>query len=343
MNIRDRRGIHRAAGQSLENAKGDPGKILLIYLGIVTALSLVVAVASVLLSNRIADTGGLGNLGLRSVLSTAKTVLPLVQSLVFLGLEMGHTTMALRISRGESVSKDTLFGGFRRFFPLLRAKLALGFIYMGLAMVSLYLSVYLFLMLPASTEFYSIMTPVMESLSAQGGVVTQEAIMSLDQTALTAAYDALIPLFLIFALVFALVFVPAHYRYRMVTYRLIDHPRPGVLRALFESRVMMRRNRFALFRLDLQLWWFYALQVLITAVCFGDMLLPMFGIMLPISSTASDFLFLGLSLALQFAGYYFCMNRVAVTYATAYGALLPKEEEAQEPPKPAAVPWKDQY
>lgn len=343
MNIRDRRGIHRAAGQSLENAKGDPGKILLIYLGIVTALSLVVAVASVLLSNRIADTGGLGNLGLRSVLSTAKTVLPLVQSLVFLGLEMGHTTMALRISRGESVSKDTLFGGFRRFFPLLRARLSLAFIYMGLAMVSLYLSVYLFLMLPASTEFYSIMTPVMESISARGGVVTQEAIMSLDQTALTAAYDALIPMFLIFALVFALVFVPAHYRYRMVTYRLIDHPRPGVLRAFFESRVMMRRNRFALFRLDLQLWWFYALQVLITAVCFGDMLLPMFGIMLPISSTASYFLFLGLSLALQFAGYYFCMNRVAVTYATAYGALLPKEEEAQEPPKPAAVPWKDQY
>lgn len=343
MNIRDRRGIHRAAGQSLENAKGDPGKILLIYLGIVTALSLVVAVASVLLSNRIADTGGLGNLGLRSVLSTAKTVLPLVQSLVFLGLEMGHTTMALRISRGESVSKDTLFGGFRRFFPLLRARLALGFIYMGLAMVSLYLSVYLFLMLPASTEFYSIMTPVMESISAQGGVVTQEAIMSLDQTALTAAYDALIPMFLIFALVFALVFVPAHYRYRMVTYRLIDHPRPGVLRALFESRVMMRRNRFALFRLDLQLWWFYALQALITAVCFGDMLLPMFGITLPVSSTASYFLFLGLSLVLQFAGYYFCMNRVAVTYATAYGALLPKEEEAQEPPKPAAVPWKDQY
>lgn len=343
MNIRDRRGIHHEACQSLANAKGDPKKILLIYLGIVTALSLSVAALSMILSDRINDTGGLGNLGLRSVLSTAKTVLPMVQSLVFLGLEMGHTTMALRVSRGESVSKDILFGGFRRFFPLLRAKLSLGFIYLGLAMVSLYLSIYLFLMLPASTEFYAIMMPVMESISAQGGVLTQEAIVSLDQAAITTAYDALIPLFLIFALVFALVFIPAHYRYRMVIYRLIDHPRPGVLRALFESRVMMRRNRFALFRLDLGLWWFYALQALILAVCYGDMLLPLLGITLPMSSTASYFLFLGLSLALQFAGFYFCMNRVAVTYATAYGALLPKEEEAQQPPKPAAVPWNDQY
>ena len=32
MNIRDRQAIHHAAGQSLENAKGEPQKILLVYL-----------------------------------------------------------------------------------------------------------------------------------------------------------------------------------------------------------------------------------------------------------------------------------------------------------------------
>ena len=108
MNIRDRRAIHHAAGQSLANAKGNPKRILLIYLGIITAFSLASSLVSVLLSNRIADTGGLSNMGLRSVLSTAQTVLPLVQSLVFLGLEMGYCIVALRIARGEEFSQDTL-------------------------------------------------------------------------------------------------------------------------------------------------------------------------------------------------------------------------------------------
>ena len=69
MTIRDRGAIHNKAQESLANAKGDPKKILLIYLGIVTALSVVVAVFSVVLSNRIDETGGLSNMGLRSVLS----------------------------------------------------------------------------------------------------------------------------------------------------------------------------------------------------------------------------------------------------------------------------------
>ena len=70
MNIRDRRAIHHAAGQRLAQTQGDARKILLIYLGIVTALSMAVAVISVVLSSRISNTGGLSNMGLRSVLST---------------------------------------------------------------------------------------------------------------------------------------------------------------------------------------------------------------------------------------------------------------------------------
>ena len=103
MNIRDRRAIHRSAANSLAQAQGEPKKILLIYLAIVTVLSLTGSVVSVLLSDRIANTGGLGNMGLRSVLSTAKTVLPLIQSLVLLGLEVGYCDVGLRISRGESL------------------------------------------------------------------------------------------------------------------------------------------------------------------------------------------------------------------------------------------------
>lgn len=336
MSIRNRRAIHQTADQSLVNAKGDPKQLLLLYLLIVTGLSLAASVISVLLSNRIADTGGLGNMGLRSVLSTAKAVLPLAQSLIFLGLEMGYCTAALNISRGEQFSRDTLFGGFRRFFPLLRAQILLGFLYFGVAMISLYPSVYIFLLLPMSKGFYDVMTPLMESAS----VLTEPLI--LDEATMAAATEAMMPVFWIFAAMFLLLFIPIHYNYRLAVYRLIDQPRPGALRALRESRSMMRRNRFALFRLDLDLWWFYVLQALIMILCYGDMLLPLVGIALPWSETASYFIFLSLSLLLQFVVYYCFMNRVAVTYATAYGTLLPTGHPKESAPA-SAHPWQNQY
>ena len=334
MNIRDRSAIHQTAEHSLANAKGDPKKILLIYLAIITGLSLAVAGVSILLSNRIADTGGLGNMGLRSVLSTAKSVLPLVQSVILLGLEMGYYTMALNITRGEPISNDTLFGGFRRFFPLLRAQILLSFLYLGLGLLAVYPGAYIFLMLPISEGFYEVLTPIMESASQLTGTVT------IDEASMIAVSEAMEPALWIMGGLFLLLFIPTSYRYRMVTFRLIDQSRPGALRAMRESRAMMHRNRFALFRLDLRLWWFYALQGLTVALCYSDMLLPMFGITLPWSESVSYFVFLCLSLLVQFVGYYLFMNRVSVTYATAYGALLPKEQ----PKEPTPVnPWQDQY
>lgn len=334
MNIRDRSAIHQTAEHSLANAKGDPKKILLIYLAIITGLSLAVAGVSILLSNRIADTGGLGNMGLRSVLSTAKSVLPLVQSVILLGLEMGYYTMALNITRGEPISNDTLFGGFRRFFPLLRAQILLSFLYLGLGLLAVYPGAYIFLMLPISEGFYEVLTPIMESASQLTGTVT------IDEASMIAVSEAMEPALWIMGGLFLLLFIPTSYRYRMVTFRLIDQSRPGALRAMRESRAMMHRNRFALFRLDLSLWWFYALQGLTVALCYSDMLLPMLGITLPWSESVSYFVFLCLSLLVQFAVYYFFMNRVSVTYAAAYGALLPKEQ----PKEPTPVnPWQDQY
>ena len=334
MNIRDRSAIHQTAEHSLANAKGDPKKILLIYLAIITGLSLAVAGVSILLSNRIADTGGLGNMGLRSVLSTAKSVLPLVQSVILLGLEMGYYTMALNITRGEPISNDTLFGGFRRFFPLLRAQILLSFLYLGLGLLAVYPGAYIFLMLPISEGLYEVLTPIMESASQLTGTVT------IDEASMIAVSEAMEPALWIMGGLFLLLFIPTSYRYRMVTFRLIDQSRPGALRAMRESRAMMHRNRFALFRLDLSLWWFYALQGLTVALCYSDMLLPMLGITLPWSESVSYFVFLCLSLLVQFVVYYLFMNRVSVTYATAYGALLPKEQ----PKEPTPVnPWQNQY
>lgn len=336
MTIRDRDAIFHTAGQRLDSNRAQAQRVLLFFLAITTALTVAVSLISVLLSDRISETGGLRNMGLRSVLSTGQNVLPLIQSAVLLGLQMGYTTMCLHISRGEPIPGDTLLGGFRRFFPLLISQLLLGLIYTGVAFMSIYAGTYLFMLLPASDRFYEILSPVLNSAT----VLSDAAV--LDEATIAAAVQAMVPMLGISAALFLLVFIPMHYRYRMVIYRLIDQPRPRALAALRESRFMMRRNRLALFRLDLRLWWYYLLQVLMVVVLYGDTLLALLGIFLPMSGTAA-FLFMGLSLALQWAVSWFFMNRVEVTYALAYDALLPKEQEVQPSPQPPAVPWQNQY
>ena len=337
MNIRDRRTLHHVAKQKLADAQGDSKKILLIYLGVITALSLGASILSVVLSNRIANTGGLGNMGLRSALSTAKALLPLAQSLVLLGLELGYCAVALKIIRGESFSNDTLFGGFRRFFPYLRMQVLLGAIYFTVAFMSVYASTYIFLMLPVSKKFTELATPLMESVSILNSTVT------FDEATMMTLTEAMMPMMWIFIGMFLLVFIPLHYQYRMAVYRLIDQPKPGALRAVLESRMMMRRNRFALLQLDLNFWWFYVMQAVIMIICYGDMILIWLGITLPWSATVSYFLFLSLSLIVQFAVYYFSMNRIAATYAAAYESLLPNEIKSQDEPKSPTVPWQNQY
>ena len=86
--------------------------------------------------------------------------------------------------------------------------------------------------------------------------------------------------------------------------------------------------------MDLSLWWFYAALLVISLVCYGDLLLPLLGISFPWTDTVSYYLFYILSLALQFALYVFATNRVNAVYAVAYDALM---EDLPQPNLPAQI------
>lgn len=336
MTIRDRRAMEQTARERLAAGQDQLQPLLLIYLAIITGLSLAASILTVVLTDRIADTGGLSNMGLRSVLSTAQTLLPLVQTLVLWGLQVGYHTAALGVARGEPVSRDTLFGGFRRFFPMLRAMLMQGLMYGMTGMTCMYLAVYIFLLLPVSGAFQEAIMPAIQSASILSGTIT------LDETAVAAASAAVMPALWIFAGLFLLVFVPMYYNFRLTLYRIIDHSRPRALLAMMESRALLRRGRLQLLKVDLRLWWYYLLQLLAPMICYGDVLLALAGITLPIPEMASYFLFLILSLAAQFAVCYFFMNRVSVTYAVFYDTVLAeKMAQVQQPPVPAQNPWQD--
>lgn len=322
MNIRDRRAIHETAAHVLDRAK-EARRIVLVYGIICCGLSLAATIVSALLGDRISGTGGLGNIGIRSVLSTVQSVLPLANLIVTACLSLGYHTAMLCFTRGFDASTDTLMSGFRHFGAVIRTMLLQAAVYVGAGFLALNLSAFIFTASPLAADFNALMEPIL------GSVTVMDSSVVLDEATLMAVGESMIPMLWIMLAVSLVLMVPLHYRFRMVNFSLADDPRLGAIHALSKSRRMMRRNCFALFRLDLSLWWFYAAQTLISLVCYGDILLPMVGVDFPWSSEVSYYLFLVLSLGMQIGLYYFGMNRVYGAYAVAYDVLqedLPKPE-----------------
>ena len=294
--------------------------IVLIYTGTVTALALLVTVINYVLNLQIAQLGGLSNMGLRSVLSTVQSVLPVVQSLVIMALDLGYIAAMLRIARQQYASPQTLKLGFDRFFVLLRYTLIQGIIYGLAALAAFWISMQIFLVTPLSNTMMSMLSEDMLDPNVLMGYL-QDPVFSANIT------TSMVPLLLIFSGVYLLLFLPICYSMRMVKYVIIDKPGMGAMYALRESRKMMKGSCIRLFKLDVSLWWWYAITLGSTALCYGDALLPMAGISLPFPETVSYFLFYGLVLAAQFAAWFFLRNRVEAVYAQAYNALKPRETD----------------
>lgn len=321
MDIRNIKQIHATALQRLDQAQYKH-KIILIYAGITIGLSALVTVITYLLSNQISQTGGLSNMGTRTILSTFNTLLPILQSLMLMCLELGFLNAMIRISRGLYTSPQSLRAGLSRFWAAIRCTLILSFRYLVTGMGCFYLALMAFGFTPLSKRASELMEPITEQMSILNSQIV------IDEALVAELTDAMIPFFLMFAVVLLVVMIPMFYRYRLANYVLMDKPAYGALRALAESQQLMRKNGFAMFKLDLSLWWYYLLTTLSMAICYGDLICALLGITLPWSNTVSYFLSYGLFLAAQFGIYYFFGNRVGVTYALAYESLKPKEEES---------------
>lgn len=314
MNIRSRSAIHEEARQSLDRAP-HKNQIILLYTAVCCGLSLLATLMSVFFSDRISGTGGLENIGLRSILSTGQSVLPLVQTIVTACMGLGYHISMLTITRGYEATPRTLFQGFRHFGPLLRVTLLQGFVYFGIAFAATYISSFLFLLSPFSADFMELMEPIVSSMSVL------DTSLILEESTLMAAAETMIPMVWIMAGVFLLLFIPVYYGFRMVNFCLAEDPRKGALAAMAKSRRLMRHNRIALFRLDLTLWWFYLGTLAVSVLCYGDVLLPLVGIALPWSNEVSFYVFYLTSMVVQLVLYYFAMNKVYAVYAVTYDVL----------------------
>ena len=313
------------AANRLESGK-DPKKVVLVYSAVVALSALAVNVVQFILDSQISKTGGLQNIGTRSALSTLSSVLPLVQTLVLMCLGLGYTAAVLRLVRRQYASEKTLKAGFERFWLLLRTRLLQALIYGGIAFLLSYVAMAIFMLSPFSDRLSSLAL----SLSA-AGAITPEAL--LNNTALLAsAYEALMPMMVIYCILLVIVIWAVSYRFRLVDYLLIDQPQLGALSALRTSRQKMKGHIKELFKLDISFWWYYLLRALSAGLIYLDMVLAILGVQLPLSPTASFFGVILAYLGSDFALNYFLLNRVEMAYALFYDILNP-----QQPPQEGAV------
>lgn len=317
MAFHDGQSLKETARQRLESAATDPRKLMLVYVGVSSVAMLLVTGLNFLLTEQIAGTGGLGGLGIRAVLETAMEVLQTAANLLLPFWTMGYLSCVLKIVRGQQFDASNLLDGFRNFWPVLRLNILYSVQFFVLAFLCLYPCILVYSMTPLSAPLMELLEPV-----AQTGTE-----IVLDDATMEAATVAMIPLFILYAVAFLAVAAPRFYNYRLAFYALMDDPGVGARMALHRSTVMMRGNRLDLLKLDVSFWWFYVLDGLTVALCYGDVILGMMGISLPVSADVSYFLFYVLYLAAQLGLYVWARNGVECTYAAGYDALL--EDQAQ--------------
>lgn len=309
MNILFSKNLKSAAKQSLQKAANNPKTLALIHAAIASGATLVLSLLDLFLSEQIGATGGLSGMGLRAVLSTARSTLSIAVSIALPFWEMGFLYACLQFARGQYADFSSLTEGFRRFGPILRLTLIQSAIYIAVIILAVQLGSMIFLMTPLSAEMASIFlsTPEME--------LTEELLSSM--------MAAATPLYLIVGVLCCLLLIPIAYRFRMADFYLLDGSHRRALVALGVSNRLMTGNRLSLFKLDVSFWWYYGGIFLLALIANADMVIPM--------SEGVSFLVYGLYLAGQILLSWLGASYVQTTYAHAYDALSAASADAEKP------------
>ncbi len=313
MGLPESRRLKNAANESILRAACEPRKMVALHTAVILVLSLLALAIDFVLEQQIEGTGGLSGVGTRSILETVQQVLQQAQVIALPFWQVGWVYAALKIARGEEAGKKDFLEGFRKFFPFLRLTILKELIFFGLAFGAAYAASAIVTILPIPGTSIDMMDPNL----------TVEELMAVME-------PLLVPTAVIGGILALALCAPFFYRFRMADYCLLDNPRLGARAALRSSGAMMKGNKRKLLRLDLSFWWFWLLRLAVSGLSWTAAIAPMVGIEMPWRSEISYVIAYLLAAAAQLALYYFYKAHLDVTYAHAYLALLPKEEENYE-------------
>ncbi|MBQ7328714.1 MAG: hypothetical protein IJX01_09250 [Oscillospiraceae bacterium] len=305
--------LRQRGNRCLDFAAYSPRRLVLIHTAVSLGASLVVGLLNLLFSQMIATTGGLGGMGMRSMLQTAQTTLELAVTLALPFWNISLTRAALCWARGELAEPPALLEGFRRFRSVLGVKLLTGFIFLGLCMAVSYIGTMLFLFTPFAHGLMKALDPIMQN----SGVLDPELLLS--DEVMAQISSAAVPLMIFLGVLFAALAIPVWYRIRFADFAVMDGGRAAA--SLLESFRITKKRALEVFKIDLHFWWFYLLQLLTVVLCYGDTILAALGVSLPMSEEVSYVLFFAVGIVAQGLLLWWYQARVSVTYALAYEQL----------------------
>lgn len=305
--------LRRQAKERLGQIPFDPKRLVLIHTAVALGATLLMTVCNYLFSLKIADTGGLGGMGLRTALTTAQSLMELAVTVLLPFWEIGLAYGALQWAKGENVTVPDLLQGFRSFRSVFGLRILTGGILLGLAFFLVYPCAMLFSMTPWVSPIMELYAPLMESATT---VEEMQALMTPEFA--QQAMSHMLPFFILYGAVYIGVAIPLLYRLRFGDFALMEGLTCG--KALAASLRITRKNCLQILKVDLHFWWFYLLQGLSLALCYGDAILTMTGINLPIQPDARFFLFYIAGIACQTVLFWRFGAQRITAYALAYGA-----------------------
>lgn len=285
LNISDLR--LRAAEQVRRN-QGESRRLVLIYCGVIAALSLGSSALNLILDSQIGQTGGLDGMGLRAVLGTAEEVLYYINLLFGPFWSAGFLMAMLNMARGGTPRVQDLAAGFRRFGRILGHLAFESLVIITLMIASVNLAAILFSFSSWGAEFEALMLPVLEDPN----LIAPDGTLNMALVPMEAMSAALIPMLFLVAVIFLPMYLYLTMGFRMSLYLVMERPIGGA-QAHFLSMRLMRGHKWQLLKLDLRYWWYYVLGLAVGALAYLDQILPLVGVELPLNSEALYFLAMG--------------------------------------------------
>lgn len=316
--------IRRQANQRLQENRGSFRKPVLIHAAVTAGVSLLLMVVTHL-SLCIAPQGGLRNMGTQDLLATVRTLLQLASTIALPFWNAGLVFCSLQLLHRKDHAPSTLIEGFRRWGTITGSLLIRGLIYFFATVGCYLISSIVISMMPLSSALIEDLTAFMAAPA-----------LPLSNRILVFLGACLV----IYISILCILLVPKLYLHRLVTYRIMDDEPCTGLQSVIRSSYLMKGKRRQLLLLDLSFWWFYLLELLISALSIGDLILVWLGITLPISTEIAAWVFPIVALLVRLVLYWYAKPRLAITYAVFYQSATEESRKEQAPPEPKQFPWK---
>lgn len=313
----------------------DARKMAAVHTGIIVAFALVVTALQYALQWGIGQTGGLSGMGTITILQTVQTVLQWANMVLAPFWNLGFLYVTLLWARDQYGRKEDLLTGFYRIGPGIGLIFARSLLVIAVAVICLNLSSSMFLLTPAGQELE-------KQILSLGSIDAYYSYMTgMSHQELMAMAAKTTPFMILGCVMSAVLLIPLLYRFRLAEYAIVNHKGIRAIPAMVVSAHLMRRRCWQMVKLDLRLWWYYALKGLCVLLCYLELLLEATGVRLPVDGEVLAFatylLYLIALLAVETA----FRPQVQTAYAVAYETYMAQGpvQKVNVPTKPQNVPW----